>query len=83
VAANTITSSSVYTAASGTVPGKVKVNVVNVNGFVTGEFVTVNCDVATGVFPSAVDFNVTDFQPFDLNGAAITGLTAGFTVDIK
>lgn len=73
-----------YIAATVTEPGKVVVKLVNANGFGTGEFVTVNCNVATGVFPVAADFNLTDFKAFDLNGAEIIPrLTAGFTADIR
>ena len=63
--------------------GKVKVHLVNANGFGVGEFVTVNCDIASGSSPKAADFSVTDFNAVDLNGAAITGLTPAFTADIK
>jgi len=73
-----------YTAATATEPGKVIVKLLNANGVGTGEFVTVNCDVATGVFPTAVDFNLTDFKAWDTNGAEIIPrLTAGFTADIR
>jgi hypothetical protein len=83
--ANTLTSDSIYTAATGTWPGKVRVLVINgMTGFGTGEFVTVNCKVADGVFPTAADFNLTNFTAKDLaSGATITVLTAGFTADIK
>jgi hypothetical protein len=53
------------------------------NGLGTGEFVTVKCDVSAGTFPKATDFNLTDFKPVGLNGAAIAGLGATFTADIK
>jgi hypothetical protein len=83
--ANTSTSFSVYTAATATLPGNVRVRLTNpVTGFGTGEFVTVNCDIAAGAFPTASDFNLTDFMAWDLtSGLTITkGLTGGFTAEI-
>jgi len=76
-----------YTAATGTAPGQVVIKQVIARGCGIGEFVTVNCDVASGYFPIEGDFNIKDFKAYDLNGAVIptgpTGLTAGFTADIK
>ena len=60
----------------------VKIQVFDQDGFGTGEFVTVNCTVASGVTTTAGDYNVIDLLPKDLNGADIPGLAAGFTVDI-
>ncbi len=83
---NTSTNESIYTAATTTMPGKVTVHLVNPDGFGTGEFVTVNCDIVTGFFPTAADFNVplTEFKVWDIpNADVITGLTATFTADIK
>jgi len=57
--------------------------VANAGGFGTGEFVTVNCDIASGSYPHAADFSLSDPSVADLNGASITGLTAGFTADIQ
>ena len=71
-----------YTAATSTAPGRVMVQVANADGFGTGEFVTVNCDIAAGSFPKATDFTVTVVKAVDINGVAI-GLTAGDTADIK
>jgi len=61
---------------------EVKIQVLDQDGFGTGEFVTVNCTVASGVTTTAGDYNVIDLLPKDLNGADIPGLAAGFTVDI-
>jgi len=71
-----------YTAATATVAGKVMVQVANADGFGTGEFLTVNCDIAAGSFPKATDFTVTVVKAVDINGAAI-GLTAGYTAAIQ
>ena len=72
-----------YSAATTSTPGKVMVNLFNANGFGAGEFVTIQCDIATGNFPQATDFSVTLVKAVDLDGAAITGLTVGNTVDIQ
>jgi hypothetical protein len=63
---------------------KVHILVYNhIDGFDTGEFVTVTCDIAAGTTPTAGSFGLVDFKPVDLlNGSAITVLTPGFTVDI-
>lgn len=70
------------TYASGT-PGKVTLKLVNANGFGTGEFATITCDIAAGSNPTAADFSLSGFSAVDLNGAAITGLTSGFTAAIQ
>ncbi len=52
-------------------------------GIAVGEFATVNCDIASGSFPTAADFSVvTNLSAWDVNGAVITGLTATFTATI-
>ena len=72
-----------YTAATATASGQVMVQVANAAGFGTGEFVTVNCDIAAGSFPKATDFSATGLTAVDSNGASIAGLTAGYTADIQ
>jgi hypothetical protein len=72
-----------YSAPSGTIPGTARVLIVNTNGFGTGEFATINCDIAAGSDPQATDFSLINFKVKDLEGAAITGLTTGFTADIR
>ena len=71
-----------YSAASSGSPGKVMVEVANPDGFGTGEFVTIACDIAAGSFPAAGDFSLTDFLATNLSGTLISGVTAGFTADI-
>jgi len=61
---------------------KVTIHLVDPDGFGTGKFVAVNCDIASGTTPTAGGFSITDFKPKDLGGADISGLTPGFTVDI-
>ncbi len=73
----------VYSAATSTLPGRVRILVINANGFGTGEFVTVNCDFAAGHPPAANGFSLTNFNAISLNTSTISGLTPGLTVDIK
>jgi len=82
-AAGTNTSTlATYSAATATMPGTVMVQMVSANGFGTGEFVTIDCDIATGSFPTVTDFSVTLVKAVDINGAAIA-LTVGYTADIQ
>lgn len=74
---------STYTAASGATKGAVRVIIANSNGFGTGEFVTVNCNIAAGSSPTASDFSVSNLLVKDLNGTTINGLTATITADIR
>jgi hypothetical protein len=73
----------VYTAATSTLPGKVRVALVNAAGFGTGEFAIVNCDIASGSTPAATGFSLGNFSAINVGGAAISGLTPGFTADIR
>lgn len=68
-----------YSAASGTV----SVFVMKTTGFPSGEFATVNCDIASGKLPSASGFSISDFDARDLNGSIISGLTLTWTASIK
>ena len=81
-AANTTLALATYTAASSS-PGKVVINLVNPNGFSVGEFVTVSCDIAAGAAPTTQSFSVSNFKAVGLDGAVITGLTAGLTADLQ
>jgi hypothetical protein len=73
----------IYTAATATAPGKVVITVLDANGFGTGEVATVKCDIASGSTPKAADFSLSGFKAVNLDGAPISGLSAGITVDIK
>ena len=79
VAAANSTVLSTYTAATSTSTGKVRVLLANSNGFGTGEFMTINCDIALGSTPTASDFSLSGFVAKDLNGVAISGLNSAFT----
>jgi hypothetical protein len=48
--------SAVYTAASGTLPGTLKIYVASAAGFDAGEFCKVSCDISSGHYPTASDF---------------------------
>jgi len=72
----------VYAATSGTTPAHVRILVANANGITTGEFCTVNGDIAAGHSPKAAGFSIAGFQASDANGNELTGLTPGFTAEI-
>jgi len=74
----------VYTPATATSPGKVKIGLAAQKDFSLGEFVTLNTDIAAGNVPVATDFGLEGFTAFDANGAAITpALTPSFVADIR
>ncbi len=53
-----------------------------VSGFGVGEFATVKCTLNSGS-PVETDFGLEDFQPVDVHGSALSGLTASFSVVIQ
>ncbi len=73
----------VYTAATITMPAKVRILIANASGFTTGEFCAVNSDVIAGYAPKASDFTLVSFAASDQSGNIIAGLTPSFTVDIQ
>jgi hypothetical protein len=46
----------VYSAATSTLSGTVRILIAKADGFSAGEFVTVNCDIAAGHYPKTTDF---------------------------
>ena len=54
-----------------------------VDGFGTGEFVTVRCTIASGATPTSGGFGLSDLSVYDLDGADIIGLAAGYTAEIQ
>ncbi len=60
---------------------KIAIQVYDQDGFFTGDFVTVRCNIS-GAAPAAGDFSLSNFEVKDLNGAAISGLTIGLTVSL-
>jgi hypothetical protein len=80
VAAGTNTTAiGTYTAS----PNSVAIHVVNADGFGTGEFVTITCDIAAGTTVAATDFTTGTLYVADVDGATIPGLTAGTTVELR
>jgi hypothetical protein len=73
----------VYTAATGTFPGKIRVLMVNAAGFTPGEFCTVNAELAPGYFPAAADFTIESFAASDETGSVINGMASGLTVAVQ
>jgi len=79
-----------YTAATGTLPGTVKIVVIKVNpvdgtGFNTGEFCKLSVAVAAGISAPAANFNVTldDATGVDATVTTIPSLVTQLSVTIK
>ncbi len=62
---------------------KVSVFLVNSNGLDTGEYATLNCDIAAGYHPVPQDFSLTGIDVKDLNGASVSGITVELSADIR
>jgi hypothetical protein len=69
----------VYSSAS----GSVNIYVTKASGFASGEFATVNCDIASSASPNAAGFSVTDLIVSDADGNLITGLTPSIAVTFQ
>ncbi len=71
-----------YTAASASQRGTVKVTIVSGPGFGAGAFCTVQCELANGVQPTAADFKplVLDAATGLVSGTTTTNLTSQLTV---
>jgi hypothetical protein len=57
---------------------KVRVMLANANptgGLPTGEFATMECEIAAGASPKPEDFRVAEVAAVDLNGAPVAGVT--------
>ena len=75
--------SALYTGATGTWPGRVRIMAVNANGFTTGQYCTMNGTIAPGSVVTALGFSFADFSASDQNGNVISGLTPSFTLEIR
>lgn len=64
----------VYTPASGTRPGVVRIGLINTGGMGVGEFVTVQCLLPPGTSVAPEDFAVSDLVAKDANGATLPGI---------
>jgi hypothetical protein len=51
-----------YSAATGTIPGKVRILIAKDDGYYAGEFGKVNCDIAAGHTPTESDFQQITFS---------------------
>jgi len=67
----------------GVYSGTVNAYVAKAAGFASGEFATVNCDIAAGSSPSASSFSVSDLIVSDLVGGLITGLTPSISISFQ
>ncbi len=67
---------SVYTAATSTIPGKIRILLANATGVNAGTFATVQCDIAAGSNP-----RTSDFSPFlfSVSGTDITNSSVDLT----
>jgi hypothetical protein len=72
--------SGVYLAGTAASTYKINMGIANANGFSTGEFAQVSCDIATGSSPTATDFSLSNATVVDLNGSTLPGLNLGYTV---
>ncbi|MFZ5524776.1 MAG: hypothetical protein ACOY9D_11945 [Pseudomonadota bacterium] len=72
-----------FSPAAGNDAGTVNIQIANPSGFVIGEFVTVNSDIAFGSNPVAGDFSLSKFVAVDLNGAVLSTLSATLAATIK
>ncbi|SNB44959.1 hypothetical protein [Geobacter sp. DSM 9736] len=72
-----------FTPATLTSPATIMLVLASVSGFPVGEFVTVNCDVATGSVVTPAHFILTGFQSTDILGAALTGVTPALAVTFQ
>ena len=71
-----------FTPAEGTAPARVRLVLVKPAGFGTGEFATLNLDIS-GAPPRPPDFSTSGLSVSDVNGTAITGLTAALSLQLK
>ena len=51
----------VYTPATTTIPGQVRILIANANGYYAGEFSKVNCNISAGYYPTTSDFQQPTF----------------------
>lgn len=63
-----------YLPATGSLPGQVRMSLVNAAGLLLGHFVTVRCEVLPGASPLPGDFTVSEFTAKDGNGARLSSV---------
>ena len=69
-----------FTPAAGNAPAQVRLVLLKLSGFSTGEFATLNLDI-DGPVPTIADFSTTKVTITDINGTSMNGLTT--TVSFK
>jgi hypothetical protein len=65
-----------YTPADSSQRAKLRIVLINARGFTTGEFATVQCDLAPGSTPAIGDFTWAALAVTDVDSKAIRGLSA-------
>jgi len=75
----------VYTPATSTVKGTLRFAMASSQpaGFGAGEFAKMTLNTSSGALPVPGDFSLTGFAPISLGGSPVTGLTAGFTLELQ
>ena len=83
VAGSGTIATAVYSAATNTQPGKLRVLLANANGLTTGEFCTVNADIASGATPASGEFSISNFSASDSSGNVISGISPTYSVVLQ
>ncbi len=73
----------VYTPATASQRGSLRIMVANATGFSAPEYITVNLDISEGYQPTASEFSLSNFAASDLDGRTLPGLTPVMTAEIR
>jgi len=73
----------VYTPATATASGQLRITAIVASGFTTSDQVTLNLEIASGTTPTAADFSLLAFSAYDKDGNAVTGLSPSLDVSIQ
>jgi len=71
-----------FTSAAGIAPAMVRVVLLKLSGFGTGEFATLNLDI-DGPVPALTDFSTTRVTITDINGTTMNGLTTTVAYKVR
>lgn len=74
----------VYTVATATTPGTLRVYIASslTAGFGAGEFATVQLGIVTAHIPTQGDFGLSNFRPITVTGGLATGLEGAITINV-
>lgn len=72
-----------YSPPTASLPGTLRVILLNPTGINKGEFVTVTADIAPGTFPQAVDFSISAFSAADGLGVVFPSITGLLSTELK